>query len=114
MFPTKRVYKHMSKSKNRHVLLKYFKKLIKHKSVKSYILISFIVFYIINPFDIIPDFAPVIGFLDDLTAILIGIETLRRNEGIKEFKKKFKFKVNQLKERLIQHNTNERWKHAII
>ena len=42
------------------------------------ILIVIIVGYFVNPIELIPDFIPFIGYLDDLVILLIGIYLLRK------------------------------------
>ncbi len=42
------------------------------------IIIVIIVGYFVNPIELIPDFIPFIGYLDDLVILLIGIYLLRK------------------------------------
>ena len=35
--------------------------------------------YFVDPFDLIPDFVPVIGYLDDATVIAFVVESIRRD-----------------------------------
>jgi uncharacterized membrane protein YkvA (DUF1232 family) len=51
------------------------------KQVISIFAFLFALAYLIMPIDLIPDFIPVIGFLDDLVVLIIGISLL-----IKSFK----------------------------
>ncbi len=49
------------------------------------ILVVATMLYFINPFDIIPDFIPVIGYVDDATMIATGIQSIRGD--LKDFTK---------------------------
>jgi len=35
--------------------------------------------YFVDPFDLVPDFIPVVGYLDDATVIAFVIESIRRD-----------------------------------
>lgn len=41
-------------------------------------ILAFVVAYALSPIDLIPDFIPVIGFLDDLILVPLGLWALRR------------------------------------
>ncbi|MDD2332216.1 MAG: YkvA family protein [Candidatus Cloacimonetes bacterium] len=43
---------------------------------KSKILIGAIISYVIMPIDIVPDFIPVIGYLDDLVLVVLGLNMI--------------------------------------
>lgn len=53
------------------------------KSIAAIVFIILNLIYIISPIDFIPDFIPVIGWIDDIIALLIAISI-----GIKYFVKK--------------------------
>ena len=46
---------------------------------KSITLIVAAILYFLNPFDLIPDFIPVIGFTDDAAAVAIVFSSLRKD-----------------------------------
>lgn len=46
--------------------------------VSAKILGAFVVAYALSPIDLIPDFIPVIGFLDDLILVPLGLWALKR------------------------------------
>jgi len=53
------------------------------KSIAAIVFIILNLIYIISPIDFIPDFIPVIGWIDDIIALLIAISI-----GVKLFIKK--------------------------
>ncbi|HOI76876.1 MAG TPA: DUF1232 domain-containing protein [Methanofastidiosum sp.] len=53
------------------------------KSIAAIVFIILNLIYIISPIDFIPDFIPVIGWIDDIIALLIAISI-----GVKYFVKK--------------------------
>jgi uncharacterized membrane protein YkvA (DUF1232 family) len=53
------------------------------KSIAAIVFIILNLIYIISPIDFIPDFIPVIGWVDDIIALLIAISI-----GVKYFVKK--------------------------
>ena len=53
------------------------------KSIAAIVFIILNLIYIISPIDFIPDFIPVIGWVDDIIALLIAISI-----GVKYFLKK--------------------------
>ncbi len=53
------------------------------KSIAAIVFIILNLIYIISPIDFIPDFIPVIGWVDDIIALLIAISV-----GVKYFVKK--------------------------
>ena len=55
--------------------LTFFKRIMTDKRVPVYVKIlpGFVVLYLIMPFDLIPDFIPVIGYVDDGGIALIGL-----------------------------------------
>jgi uncharacterized membrane protein YkvA (DUF1232 family) len=53
------------------------------KSIAAIVFIALNLIYIISPIDFIPDFIPVIGWVDDIIALLIAISI-----GMKYFVKK--------------------------
>lgn len=97
-----KVYDYIDKSKQKNVMKKYLKELFSAKSPKSKLLLWFVIGYILNPIDIIPDLTPVIGFLDDLTALMIAVETIRNNGGIMEFRREFKTRIERLVKNLTK------------
>ena len=44
---------------------------------QTLILVVATILYFVNPFDVIPDFIPVIGYVDDATMIATGIQSIR-------------------------------------
>ena len=46
---------------------------------RTIILASAALIYFVDPFDLIPDFVPVIGYLDDATVIAFVVESIRRD-----------------------------------
>ncbi|MEN6379540.1 MAG: DUF1232 domain-containing protein [Methanofastidiosum sp.] len=55
----------------------------KPQVIAALIFIILDIIYILNPIDFIPDFIPVIGWIDDIIALLIAISI-----GVKYFVKK--------------------------
>ena len=53
--------------------------------IKTITLIIATLLYFVNPFDIIPDFLPVIGYVDDAAMIAAGIQAIRGD--LSDFKK---------------------------
>lgn len=51
-------------------------------------LIALVVIYIISPFDFVPDFAPVIGWLDDLAILAVAANFLSNGRMLAWFLKK--------------------------
>ncbi len=45
--------------------------------IRTIILIIATLLYFVNPFDVIPDFIPVIGYVDDATMIAAAIQSIR-------------------------------------
>lgn len=60
-----------------------------HKSFSEYGIkcVGAALFYYVNPFDIIPDYTPVIGYLDDYYVFFLCIETINDND--KQILKKY-------------------------
>ena len=46
---------------------------------RTLFVLIFVGAYAINPFDLIPDFIPVVGYLDDATVIAFVVESIRRD-----------------------------------
>ena len=44
---------------------------------QTLVLVVATILYFVNPFDVIPDFIPVIGYVDDATMIATGIQSIR-------------------------------------
>lgn len=65
-------------------------------SSEAFNLIGAALFYFINPFDIIPDYTPGIGYLDDLFVLTLCLKSLNRKD------KKI---VNQYFEKVIKNET---------
>jgi len=78
--------------------------LISKSSNKSKMLyLAFATFYFINPFDVIPDLAPVVGFLDDLLVCTTALECIRQMIPFGEFKKQIKIRLSQFKKGGTKH-----------
>jgi len=78
--------------------------LISKSSNKSKMLyLAFATFYFINPFDVIPDLAPVVGFLDDLLVCTTALECIKQMIPFGEFKKQIKTKLSQFKKGGTKH-----------
>ncbi len=52
---------------------------------QTLILVVATILYFVNPFDVIPDFIPAVGYVDDATIIATGIQSIRGD--LKEFNK---------------------------
>jgi len=65
--------------------------------------LAFATFYFINPFDVIPDLAPVVGFLDDLLVCTTALECVRQMIPFGKFKKQIKIKLSQFKKGGTKH-----------
>lgn len=76
--------------------------LLKFSGKYSWLVILFIMAYILNPLDTVPDLLPAIGFLDDLMAILIAIETLRNGQDLRYFNKVLRERLASLKARVYR------------
>jgi uncharacterized membrane protein YkvA (DUF1232 family) len=62
------------------------------------IIIILVIAYLLSPIDLIPDFIPIIGYLDDLLLITVGIPLLLRaipKEIMDEHRKNAKSKLNE-------------------
>ncbi|MBC7472458.1 MAG: DUF1232 domain-containing protein [candidate division SR1 bacterium] len=55
--------------------ISFYKKLLNDPRTRIFTII-FTLIYLVNPFDVIPDFIPVIGWIDDLALIAILTESL--------------------------------------
>jgi uncharacterized membrane protein YkvA (DUF1232 family) len=60
---------------NKFKPINFYKKLLNDPKTRVFTII-FTLLYLINPFDIIPDFIPIFGWIDDLALLTILIETL--------------------------------------
>jgi len=49
-------------------------------SESTYNLLGAAIFYFINPFDIIPDFTPGIGYVDDLFVLTTCLKTIPKQD----------------------------------
>lgn len=49
----------------------------------NWILIIILGLYIISPLDLIPDFIPIIGWLDDVAAFIMLLGLLKDTQGVK-------------------------------
>jgi len=52
---------------------------------QTLILVVATILYFVNPFDVVPDFIPVIGYVDDVAVITTGIQSVRGD--LKDFTK---------------------------
>ena len=53
----------------------------KRKITKAaYFLIAAALFYFVNPFDIIPDYIPAIGYVDDMFVLITCLRSLKKND----------------------------------
>jgi uncharacterized membrane protein YkvA (DUF1232 family) len=94
---------HFYQSKQRKTILKKLSEFKNNKEIPKYLklaYLSFIVAYIINPFDIVPDAFPVVGFLDDLIIVASAAEYAVRQEPLLKFIKEM---TDKIKSRL-KHN----------
>ena len=92
--------RYIKESKQYQTIVKLLKKL-KHTDGKyKYLYIGFVTFYLLNPFDLIPDFAAVVGLIDDLLVILWAAEYIRNNVPIDQFKQDIKHKIKQIKNKI--------------
>ena len=96
--------KHIKNSRQYKTIIKLFKSIKEMKGKDKLIYLGVITAYLLNPFDIIPDFSPIIGLIDDLLVIIWATEYIRNNVPINQFKKDIKSKIMQVKNR-IKHNT---------
>lgn len=46
------------------------------------LIIALCIAYILNPFDLLPDVVPVVGWADDLAAALIGLRTFMSQQQL--------------------------------
>ena len=46
--------------------------------IRAGIILGFMAFYVLNPFDLIPDLHPIIGWLDDLLIMPLGMAVTQR------------------------------------
>lgn len=53
----------------------------KHISKRTGIIVGVCIGYVISPIDLIPDFIPVLGKIDDISVILFMLKTLKRELG---------------------------------
>ncbi len=70
----------------------YFKKEYKDLPWKTLIYATTAVVYFLNPFDVIPDFIPLTGYLDDITLITFVIKSIQ-----KDLEKFASWEKNQIK-----------------
>lgn len=47
-------------------------------SLKTILWVTAAIIYFVNPFDVMPDFIPGVGYVDDIVVILFVINTIRR------------------------------------
>lgn len=57
-------------------------KTLKGSSLKVKVVVSLVCLYLLCPFDIVPDFIPVIGVLDDILVLSFGIRYIKKHTGI--------------------------------
>jgi uncharacterized membrane protein YkvA (DUF1232 family) len=55
--------------------IEFYKRLLNDPKTRIFTII-FTIIYLINPLDILPDFIPIIGWIDDLALIVILTESL--------------------------------------
>lgn len=53
----------------------------KHISKRTSVIVCVCMVYILSPFDLIPDFIPVIGQIDDIAVIVFMLKVLKRELG---------------------------------
>ena len=85
--------KHIKNSRQYKTIIKLFKSIKEMKGKDKLIYLGVITAYLLNPFDIIPDFSPIIGLIDDLLVIIWATEYIRNNVPINQFKKDIKSKI---------------------
>jgi len=91
--------KYIARFKNTANALRQLQRFWQYRKNPRFWMIASIVFaYLFSPLDVIPDFTPIIGFLDDAVVIATAIHSLEtQTHSLSEFKKRMHKALSKLR-----------------
>jgi len=90
-------------SKQFSTIVKKLAELSKINSPLKYAYMAFAVGYLFTPTDVMPDFIPVLGLLDDLLVITWAVDALKENIPIKQWAANVKVKLAEWRLKMDKH-----------